>query len=394
MIAGIICEYNPMHNAHVYHIEKTRENGHDFVVCVMSGNFVQRGECASVDKWTRAKIAVQNGADIVLELPTPWACASAETFARGGVAILKAFGVDTLSFGSEIEDSEKLLACVNSLESDEIKSQVKTKMKTGMSYPAALSEVFSVGDLSEFQSIISNPNSTLAIEYIRQIREQNSNMKILAIKREAVEHDSEAAYENFASASLIRKMNLKGIESFVPKTSFSLVGEQIALGQAPVKLENGEKIILAKLRTMTKNELSNFISDDTGLVSRVFESAKISSTLEQLYENIKTKNYTHSRIRREILSVFLGIDKNIAKKIPPYIKVLAVNQNGLKLIAKQKNEFGLPLVTKHSEIMKLDDEAKRIYELECMNTDMFAMFSEKIRPCSLEQTNSRIIIKN
>lgn len=395
MIAGIICEYNPMHNGHMYHIEKTRQAGAKSIVCVMSGNFVQRGECASLDKYTRAQIAVKNGADIVLELPTPWACSSAQTFARGSVGLLDAFGVDTLSFGSEIEDDEKLLKCAELLSDDKIKSKVQKIMKTGVSYPNALSQVFSSEFSSEYEKIISNPNSTLAIEYIKQINILNKNIKILPIKREAVEHDSNNVIQNFASASLLRKMNLsEQIRDFVPQSSFEIIKEQISKGYAPCSMQTAQRAFLAKLRLMSKSELSECISDDTGLVSRVYESAKISTDIVEFYDNIKTKNYTHSRIRRETLNAFLGIDKTISKTLPPYIKVLAVNENGLKLLAKQKPKMKLPLVTKHSEIMKLDARAKHIYELECKASDMFALFSEKIRPCSMEQTNSMIILKD
>lgn len=394
MKTGIICEYNPMHNGHLYHIEKTRQAGAQYIVCVMSGNYVQRGECASLDKWTRSKIAINNGVDIVLELPTPWACGSAETFARGSVAILNAFGIDTLSFGSEVEDDDKLINCAKLLQDENIKQEVKTLMKSGLSYPMALSKAFEKKNLSEYEKIISNPNATLAIEYIKQIQIQKSDIKILPIKRESVAHDSETANENFASASLLRQLNLsEDIKNFVPKSAYKLISEQLALAYAPCTLKNAERSFLAVLRLMSKQQLSQCISDETGLVSRVYESARKATSLDEFYENIKIKNYTHSRIRRETLNAFLSINKEISKDLPPYIKVLAASEKGLKLISNNKAKMTLPLVTKHSEIMKLDEKSKQVYEIECRATDLFALMSKNIKPCSMEQTNSMQIIK-
>ena len=157
MIAGIVCEYNPMHNGHIYHIEKTKNAGADFVVAVMSGNFVQRGECALIDKWQRAEIAVKNGADVVIDLPVPWATGSAESFARGSVSLLSSFGIDVLSFGSETEDKELLCLCAEAAENEKVGILVRRYMSEGMNYPTALSESVSEVFGDDARRIISSP---------------------------------------------------------------------------------------------------------------------------------------------------------------------------------------------------------------------------------------------
>ncbi len=393
MIAGIVCEYNPFHNGHLYHIKKTRESGADYVVCVMSGNFVQRGECACTDKWLRAKAAVLGGADVVIDLPTPWSCASAETFARGSVGLLMNFGIDMLSFGCETDSKELLMKCAGATDNEEVSSFVKRETAKGLSYPSAVQRAVEEIFGSEYAKALSQANNTLATEYIKQLIKYGRENDILPVRREGVSHDSRETKGNIASASMIRNMGLEGGSDYMPADIAELFGGEREKGYAPACLAYSERSILACLRSMKKEDFSLYVSDETGLAPRIFEAAKRSESLNELYEKAKSKNYTMSRVRREVMSLYLGVNKQWSEGIPPYMKILAVSQRGLTLLSRAKENSSLPIVTKHSEAERLTGKAKEIYDAECRNTDLFMLMSKKIRECGLEKTHSLWVAK-
>ena len=394
MVAGIVCEYNPFHKGHLYQLEKTREAGADAIVCVMSGNFVQRGECAILDKWIRAEAAVRSGADVVIDLPVPWAVSSAENFAKGSTFLLKEFGIDFLSFGSECDDKEKLLLAAKSVDDEAVVALTKKYMQEGLSYPSALHR--SVTELygEKTAEIISSPNSTLAVEYIRQLTKYDG-IDFLPVKRQGAGHDSDEEKDGYLSASKIRsELTLKNdILSALPDNSSGLLSAEFKKGNAPCLMKNNERGVLSALREISQEKLGETVSDEAGLAGRIYDAVRVSTSLDELYENAKSKNYTLSRIRREVLCAYLGIEKDIATGTPPYIRILAVNEKGLSILSKAKKNSALAVVTKHSEMQNLNDEAKRIYELQCSSTDKFALMSEKARECGLEQKNSMLIVK-
>ena len=205
MTTGIVCEYNPFHKGHLYQIETAKAMGSNSIVCVMSGNFVQRGECSFFSKHIRAKAAIMCGADVVIDLPTPWAMASAETFARGSIGLLESFGIDALSFGCESDDEELLRACADKLNDDKTGVLIKKYTAEGATYPEAVSKVLCDSLGEKAGEIVASPNNTLAIEYIRQL---SDNIKLLPVKRIGAHHDSNKAKDSLASASLIRKLNM------------------------------------------------------------------------------------------------------------------------------------------------------------------------------------------
>lgn len=394
MTAGIVCEYNPFHKGHLYHIRKTKEAGADFIVCVMSGNFVQRGECAYADKWTRAKAAVLCGADVVIDLPVPWACASAENFAKGSVGLLCDFGIDMLSFGSEWDDPQLLRKCADSLDDRAVALLLKEKMSSGLSYPMALCEA--VGELygEKEREVLSSPNSTLAVEYIRALKTLSPDVKIFPVKRKGSGHDSEEIIEGTASASKIRAFrSLSDGESYIPENVYSLLEKEFIEGNGPYMLKKGERAILSSLREMKKEDYSLYVTDTSGLANRIYDAAQTADSVESLYEKAKSKNFTHSRIRREVMNLFLKIPKDMSKEKVPYIRILAVSEKGLSLLGKAKENSSVPIITRHGEASALSGRAKEVYELQCSSTDKFALFSEKIRECSQEQKNSMKIIK-
>lgn len=387
MIAGIVAEYNPFHNGHLYHINKAREKGADFIVCVMSGNYVQRGECACLSKWKRAEIAVKSGADVVLNLPTPWACASAETFSRGAVGLLMDFGVDFISFGSESDDKNLLLECLSAVKDEKVGEILRSKTSDGMSYPKALSEAVEAVYGKEIADILISPNSTLGIEYLKALDSYGRKNDFLPILRKGASHDSKKADSEIASASLIREMNLgENAEKYLPDESVKVIKDEIEKGFAPCSLQNNERGILSSLREIPKEDYKLYISDETGLSDRIYGALKSARTLTELYDSVKVKNYTHSRIRREILMLYLRCPKELSQGKVPYMKILAVSEKGLSLLKKAKESSSVPIMTKHAEKEKLSDKGKAVYDFECSATDKFAFFSKNIRPSALEES--------
>ena len=394
MIAGIVCEYNPFHKGHLYQLEKTRQAGADAIVCVMSGNFVQRGECAFLDKWTRAKTAVLCGADVVIDLPVPWAVSSAESFARGSVYLLKQFGIDMLSFGTECDDKDKLLLAAKSVDDEAVIALTKKHMQSGLSYPTALHKGVSELYGEETADIISSPNSTLAVEYIRQLQKYEYT-NFLPVKRQGADLDSHEEKDGFLSASKIRsELRLNAyVLSALPEKSAELISAESEKGNAPCLMLNNERGVLSALRELSREKLEKYVSDETGLAGRIYDAVRSSTSLDELYEKAKSKNFTHSRIRREVLCAYLGIEKEIALGNPPYIRVLAANERGLSLLSQAKKNSALPIVTRHGEMQNMDIKARCIYELQCSSTDKFALMSQRPRECGIEQKSSMLIIK-
>jgi predicted nucleotidyltransferase len=352
----------------------------------MSGNFVQRGECAFLSKHIRARAAIISGADVVIDLPTPWSMASAETFARGSIGLLQSFGIDALSFGCENDDSDLLRACADKLKEESIGLLIKRYSAEGTSYPEAVSKALTESLGEKAGELVSSPNNTLAIEYIRQL---SGNVRILPIKRQGATHDSDEVQDNIASASMIRKLSMNNEAlSFVPTDLIPLYKEADRYSLAYC-----ERAILSALRSMAKEEFSLYVGDNNGLDMRIFDSIQKADSLESLYALAKSKNYTHSRVRREVMNLWLKVRKDYAEGIPPYIKILAVSENGLSLLSSAKNNTSLPIITKHSETKNLYGKAKEIYEAECRNTDLFSLCTEKIKECSAEKKHSLIIVK-
>lgn len=394
MVAGIVCEYNPFHKGHLYQLQKTKQAGADAVVCVMSGNYVQRGECAVLDKWSRAKSAVLCGADVVIDLPVPWAVSSAENFAKGSIYLLKQFGIDILSFGSEYDSKDILLLAAESVRDRRVAALTKKYMSEGSNYPSALfkgvSEVFG----KDVADVVSSPNSTLAVEYINQLSKYDG-IDFIPVKRKGAAHDSHNIDSGYLSASKIREEiseeNIKA--DFIPEASFGVLSAELNKGFTPCLLANNERGILSSLREMSINQIEAYVSDENGLAQRIYDGVRNAHCLTELYESAKAKNYTLSRIRREVLSAYLKIPKQTALGLPPYIRILSVSEKGLSLLSSAKKNSAIPIVTRHSELQNLSDKAKEIYEIQCSSTDKFALFSPNARECGLEQRNSMLLVK-
>lgn len=380
--AAIIAEYNPFHNGHAYHIEKTRELfGATHIIAVMSGNFVQRGDCACLSSHTRAQMAISGGADLVIQLPLPWALAPAERFARGAVYLAHSLGcTQLLSFGSESGSTDDLILAAELSEKPETLDLLHRKLDSGMSYPAArqaaLAEVS--GEISD---LLSTPNDTLAIEYIKALSFFGSDIKPVCVKREGDRHDGDCPQENFSSASYLRGI-LQNVEAkqYIPDQCIPYMSEAIEKGVAPYLLSRLENAMLYRLRTMNLEQISALPDLSEGIENRIFRYIRETSSIAELTDAIKTKRYTHSRIRRILLCALLGIERRHCEGLPPYIRVMAMNKKGRELLSQPH----LPVITRFSDCDKLDDSAREIFELELASSDIFALAAPTPLPCGLE----------
>ncbi len=355
--AAIICEYNPFHNGHLYHISETRKNSDvDGIIAIMSGNFVQRGDMAILPKQLRAEAAISGGVDLVIELPTRYACASAEFFATGAVKILNALGiVDYLSFGAESPNTQVLFEISKLLQAEPsgLSEKIKKLSDKGLSFPVARAKAIGeiLGDEAEF--VLSSPNNILAIEYMKALIGTRSSVLPLPILRKYAEHDSSHFSDDIASASYIRELLSKSDDlafDFVPEFT-----KQLFVKHPLHSLKSLEKSILCELIKMPVSELEKIADVSEGLENRIKKAAMTAENLDELVSAIKTKRYTESRIRRILVSVLLGLTEEKRREEPKFIKVLAHNENGQKLIAKAKKSATLPILRNTSQVNKLKD---------------------------------------
>lgn len=343
-ILGIVSEYNPFHNGHVHHLQVSKQlTKTDFTVAVMSGNFVQRGDTALVDKWTRAEMALKAGIDLVIELPTVYALSSAENFADGAVKILNSLGVvDFISFGSEIGEITPLSDVANILykEPKEFSSLITAQLRSGLSYPKAreiaLSQFF--GSSKKYSDIVSNPNNILGVEYLKALKRHKSHITPLTIKRDYADYNSKQEKNGIASATAIRTMiqNKKNIHRVIPFETYELIEECKEKGNIIPNLSVFEKEIIYTLRKMTLSEIAALPDVSEGLENKIKSAANNFNTLEELITNIKSKRYTQSRIQRILLYALLNIsqkDISASKKVTPYIRVLGFNKHGKRIIS-------------------------------------------------------------
>ncbi|MBO4339080.1 MAG: nucleotidyltransferase family protein [Clostridia bacterium] len=390
-ICGIVAEYNPFHNGHKYLIEKIRESGFDCIVAVMSGNFVQRGESAVIEKHLRANQALLNGVDLVIELPTPFAVSSAEKFALGSVGILDSLGVvDSLCFGSECGNIDVLekIADLNT------KGIINKYLNDGITYAQAFEKLVENDLGSEYSSVLSNPNNILGIEYIKALNALKSDIKPFTVQRYGVSHDSDEPEGEYCSASYIRNnINNNCICDYMPDSAYEIIKKAVSDRICPVSLSNNERQILSYLRRFDRDYFSSLPDISEGIENRLCSSVREACSLEELYTLVKTKRYTMARVKRLVLSAYLGITSDFSDSLPPYIKVLGFNDRGREVLKISKEKVKKPVLTLASEFYSADEMCKKFYELECRATDLYFTLTPEILPCGREQTENAVIIK-
>ena len=393
--AAIVAEYNPFHNGHARHIARTRElTGAENIVVIMSGNFVQRGDCAVADKFSRARMALLGGADLVIELPLPFACAGAEKFAEGGVGLADALGcVDFLSFGMECGSTDELIAAAHALSDPAVKPVLDRELAQGKNVAAARTQAVREAYGDGIADILCMPNNTLAVEYIRALERLHSDITPFGVMREGVTHDSLGVFGQFASATAIRKMlyeeDWESVKNYMPAFSFERLLQLAADGKMPAELKRCERAVLSRLRGMTREQLLRLPDVSEGLENRIFNSVRTASSLEELYASIKSKRYSHARIRRILLSAFLGI-RAVHSECLPYIRILGMNERGRGLLSFMRPR--LRLISTYRQTLDLPSEARNVYRLECYADDMWALMTPQIQPCGSDMTEKLIVV--
>ena len=398
-IAGIIAEYDPFHKGHAAHIAATKaENGggDTHVVTVMSGNFTQRGNPALINKFRRAEMALNNGADLILELPIPWAMAPAENFAAGGVAILNALGcVDQLSFGSECGDVDALKRLSLLPTHPEHQAVLRKVLATGVPYAAA-EQIVAEKLLDEKDAaLLSNPNNTLAIEYIRASRQQGAEFDYFTLTRQGALHNENAPNDGFSSASLLRKQiregNVDFASTYMPKAAFSILSDALKAGEAPSNPNQLSTALIAHLRRMKDEDFAHLPWLSEGLEHRLYKASRTAENLDALLEAVKTRRYPMSRLRRILWCALIGMTKEDVSGLPPYIRVLGMNEKGREILAAAQPT--LPMLTRTAQVADLSEKAQRIFELECVATDLYGLTLPTPAPCGTEHTQKFIITK-
>ena len=376
-VVGIVAEYNPFHAGHAFHMAETRRRlGECTEVTVMSGHFVQRGECAVLDKWTRARLALEGGADLVLELPTVWAAASAEHFAWGAVSILKEAGADAISFGSESGDADGLRKVAACLDRPEFYVGLRQFLDRGMSFAvcrqAAVRELLG----EELAALLSGPNDNLGVEYLKAARRLGWEPKVVAVPRRGAGHDG-GDHPEYPSASYLREKILSG----------ELAAEN------PAGMRTGQRWMLAALRGMDESGFAALPDCGEGLSHRLYRAARQGRTLDEIYGLAKTKRYAHARIRRAALWGALGLRESDRPDYPPWLRVLGANERGRALLRELKKTARLPVITKPAHTRNLDGPGRRLFGLESRCTDLYQLCREVPGPCGLEWTSDPVILQ-
>ena len=386
-ILGVVAEYNPFHNGHAYHLAKSKEKvDADLTVAVMSGNFVQRGEPALLNKWIRSKMAVQNGVDLVLELPFVFACNNAEIFAKGSISLMERLGcIDYLNFGSEEGDIKPLLKIVDFLEpeSDKFSASIRELTGEGISYPAAREKAISRHLGHEYGQLLGSPNNILGIEYLKQLKILNSKIKPTTIKRYGAslnEYDPKTA---IAGATAIRKMiedkmtdeqNLNDVLRYLPELSRHYIGNNI---EQISDFESFGQLLIYSILTKSDKQLNDIYSITEGLENKVRDGAKEASSVHQLINLIKSKRYTTTRIKRILIHTLLNLTKSTMNKIinekQMYTRVLAFNNKGATLLKKIKNEkrAHIPIITNISKERNLLSSCPDVFNYDILASDVY-----------------------
>ncbi len=401
-VLGVIVEYNPFHNGHLYHLRSAKELVHpDYTVAVMSGSFTQRGEPAIIDKFSRAEIAVHHGVDLVLELPFVYATQDAGGFAFGSIGILHRIGVvSDIVFGSESSDREFLIETAKILHEQPWRYQeiLHVKLKKGLSFPnarkEALLEYANETGILDPQRIrnIERSNDILGVEYVRSILRYGSDIEFHTVKRIGSDYNERDFRGKLSSATAIRNLIRSGkwnmVEEAVPKKSYEVIRREISRGRGPAFWDDLDLAYMSRFRLMNKEDFSRIHGFVEGLNVRFEREVKRSKSLRDFIERLKTKRFTFTRLRRMMLHAFFNLTKDFMKMVnekgPQYARILAFNENGRELLKIMKRKSRIPLISTPSLYKKvledLEDDMEvdeklylKMFELDTLATDVHAL---------------------
>ncbi len=375
-IIGIVCEYNPFHNGHEYQIKKSREIVEEDagIVCVMSGDFVQRGEAAVFSKFARAEAACRCGADLVIELPLPWALSSAETFARGAVSLLAQIKADVLSFGSEhgeLPELERIAETLLDKGFGERTAEILAH-SANISYAAARQRALEerLGGAAE---LIESPNNILAVEYLKAIRTLGAELKPITVKREGAAHDG-SGEGRYRSAAALREMLQKGedISAFVPERAREVYEKEIIQGRL-IHRDKLETALLSRLRMFDAEYFESMRDAGNGAGRRLYEAVRREAGLDAVLDAAKTRRYPLARMRRICMCAALGIDREAADGLPGYARVLVANERGCALLARLRGKTEVPLITKPASVREIDGAVRKVFALGAAAHDLYVL---------------------
>lgn len=362
-ITGIIAEYNPLHNGHIYHMKKARElTSADAIVCVMSGNFMQRGIPAVIDKWNRTKMALNNGIDLVIELPTVYSLSSAEFFSFGAISLLNSLGlIDNICFGSECGDLEMLkqIAKVLYEEPDEFKNSLKELLKNKYSFAKSRSIALNNFFNSDVSEIVESPNNILGIEYCKSLLKLNSNITPFTIQRKGGSYNSTGIVSELSSATAIRKYielasEFEKLKGQLPEDVLKFILDKKNTDYKFVFEEGMFHYIKYKYSTFPST-IQKLPDASEGLENRICKNIANSSCMEELIKNIKSKRYAYTRISRILCQYFVGFDnfntESMRKENCPYARILGFNKKGASILKQAKKASVIPLITKLPEVL-------------------------------------------
>lgn len=359
--AFIICEYNPFHNGHLKHLRETRNAGAENVICIMSGNYVQRGDIAFCDKITRAGFAVDHGADLVLELPLKYVLSGASWFAKGAIDIIRQTGMaGTVSFGASAA-KESLQRIAQMMLRQEILQEIRSySLQHGVHYAVAAERIMgSRMDISG--EILKDPNNILAVEYMKAASLCGNKIDFYAVERRVVLHDSDAYDTGIAGAKRIRELVYSGcpdeMKGFLPPDVYNSLQQGMEKGLLPADRQKFAVAAMARLITETEESLREINGVRQGLENRILDSMRDCSDLQTLYDRIKTKRFTHARIRQILISAMLGIKKTTLERQNPYIRVLGMNSRGRQMIKEIRGNADVPVIMNLSEAPLCEERA-------------------------------------
>ena len=392
-ILAIIAEYNPFHNGHLYQLQKSKKDlNPDYSICIMSGNFCERGDTSIIDKWSKTEAALKCGFDLVVELPVLYSISSAENFAEGALKILDAFDDVTLSFGSECGDLNILNDIANVLydEPKEYQTILSHELSKGLSYPKARENalLLYLNDIKKYANILSNPNNILGIEYLKAIKKLKSKVKPYTVKRIDSGYNSLKVKDRLASATAIRNLlkEDKDVKKLMPTPSYNILLDNI---------ESGKTIKDISVFEMSLKEISNLQDVTEGLENAIKQAANTCNSLEDLINSIKSKRYTRSRIQRILLYSILNITKKDIQdsyKVKPYIRVLGVSKQGKYLLSRLGNPK-YPPITSVKKFMDTNNNKilKNMLEKDILASDIYTLGYENDSKANLDYTKKLII---
>lgn len=407
-VLGIIAEYNPFHNGHLYHLNASKEySKSDYTVAIMSGNFVQRGDTSIIDKWTKTRLALLNGVDLVVELPTLYSTSSAENFAEGAIKMLDSMHVvDTLSFGAEVNDVNilNMFADVLYTEPKEYVSILNHELSKGISFPKARENALLIylNDIRKYANVLSSPNNILAIEYLKALKKLKSNIVPISVNRNKVAYHDTSLVEGFASATAVRDMIIRrrflDLRAAVPASCYEIIHDCIMRGKFVPNLSQFEREIIYTLRKMTTAEIAELPDVSEGLENSIKSAANSCNTLNEFISLVKSKRYTQTRIQRIALHALLGITKRdmaLSYKTSPYIRALGFNKKGQELISAISHANPkLPIITSVKQFMEESNNKTLKYMLEkdIFATNIYTLGFEYDSFSNLDYTNKIVTV--